>query len=280
MKKSINPTQGQLRMLASLKGNIWGIRPDHIEYFALSALESHEGSDFSDEDIYPMRKEAWMDGNGFAHIEVKGALLERSPARYEKLGLVTRYATIQTELAASIGAGALGVLLHIDSPGGTVAGNLETVEMIRDSPVPVVSHCSGLACSAAYKIACGTGYIAATKSSEVGNVGTILSWADCTGFWGEMGIEFKALVSEGADLKSTFHLEPDQTQLAFLQDRINEAGKQFRDFVAEGRAKAGAAIDPEVWRAGWYSGERAVSLGLIDDIGPAELALSALEDMQ
>lgn len=277
--KTINPTQRQLRILSGLKGNVWGIRPDRIEYFILSALESCENSDFADEDIYPMRKSAWLDGEGFAHIEIKGALMERSPARYEKLGLVTRYSTIQSELAASIGEGALGVLLHIDSPGGTVAGNLETVEMIKGIPVPVAAHCSGLACSAAYKIASASGHIVATKSSEVGNIGTIMSWADCSGFWAEMGIEFKALVSEGADLKSTFHLEPDQTQLAFLQDRVNEAGEQFRNFVIEGRGLAGATLDPEVWRAGWYSGEKALSLGLIDDIGNESLAISALRDM-
>jgi ClpP class serine protease len=99
-----------------------------------------------------------------------------------------------------------------------------------------------------------------------------MSWVDCTEFWRENGIEFKALTSEGADLKSTFHLEPNETQLAFLQESINESGRRFREHVEEGRGKAGVRMDDEVWRAGWYCGNRAGELGLIDELGSAEEA--------
>jgi len=85
-----------------------------------------------------------------------------------------------------------------------------------------------------------------------------------------MGITFKALTSEGAELKSTFHLEPNETQLAFLQESINEAGQQFRDHVTAGRTAAGVSLDDEVWRAGWYSGQRAGQIGLIDQVGTAD----------
>lgn len=142
--------------------------------------------------------------------------------------------------------------------------------MIANLPVPTVAHCHGLACSAAYKLSAGCNYIVASESATVGNIGTIMSWMDCSEFWKENGIEFKALTSEGADLKSTFHLEPNDTQIEFLQEGINEAGRQFREHVATGREKAGATLDPEIWRAGWYSGEKAGELGLIDDIGTAE----------
>jgi ClpP class serine protease len=90
-----------------------------------------------------------------------------------------------------------------------------------------------------------------------------MSWADDTEFWSSIGINFKALTNEGADLKSTFHLEPDEAQLAFLQESINEAGAAFRSHVEANRK----GINPEVFRAGWYSGEKAKSLGLIDALG-------------
>lgn len=145
------------------------------------------------------------------------------------------------------------------------------VEVIAASAIPISSFCASLACSAAYHLIAGTKRIIASPSATVGNIGTILSWADDTEFWNAMGIEWKALVNEGADLKSTGHLEPDETQIAFLQESINESGKAFRDHVQKHRP----GINAEVFRAGWYSGEKAKALGLTDEIGTLETAVAA-----
>lgn len=249
--------------------------PESMQTFALAALDVPEKSNalnLSIEDFFELRPESVMDTDGIAHIHIHGALVDSSPAIYEKLGLCTRYSTLRGEVAAAVEQGAKGILFHANSPGGTVAGCVEAAKEIMDLSIPTAAHCSGLACSACYKLIAGTDAIIASESATVGNIGTIMSWMDCSEFWKESGIEFKALTSEGADLKSTFHLEPNETQIAFLQEGINEAGRQFREHVATGREKAGAELDPEIWRAGWYSGERAGSLGLIDAIGSAEEA--------
>lgn len=274
---TITPTTSQLRMLASIRGQQWFIRPDAVQLFAFSALEvPDKGAEFDWSDFYDMRKAAFVDSERIGHIQIKGALMNKCPAIYEKLGIATRYETIISEITAVITSGAKGILFHVDSPGGTVAGVIEAGHAIANAGVPTAAHCNGLACSAAYWLASGAGMISATPSAQVGNIGAIISWADCDKFWGEMGITFKALTNDGADLKSTFHLEPDEAQLAFLQEGINEAGRKFRDHVTAGRENAGANLDNEVWRAGWYSGERAGELGLVDDIGDAEQARQIL----
>lgn len=277
--KTITPTISQLRMLASIRGQQWMIRPDMIQQFALAALDVPEKANalgIQLEDFFELRPAAAIDGDGIAHIHIHSALVDSCPAIYEKLGLCTRYSTITAETTAAVEAGARGIVYHVDSPGGTVSGCVETAKMIANLPIPTIAHCHGLACSAAYKLAAGCDAIVATESATVGNIGTIMSWMDCSEFWRSNGIEFKAIVSEGADLKSTFHLEPDEAQVEFLQESINEAGKAFRDHVAAGRAAAGATLSDEVWRAGWYSGKRAGELGLIDDIGDAESARQRL----
>jgi len=273
--KTITPNTAQLRMLASLKSQQWMIRPDAVHDYAMSALEAaekseHERADSYYEQFYTLRNPAYMDSDRIAHIEVRGALLNKVGSIYEKLGLATRYETIIKETQAAIDQGAKGILYHVDSPGGTVAGCTEAGQSIMDASVPTAVHCNGMACSAAYWLSSGAKVIIATPSATMGNIGAIISWADCDKFWEDMGITFKALTSEGAELKSTFHLESNETQLAFLQDSINEAGQQFRDHVTAGRTAAGAELDAEVWRAGWYSGGRAWDLGLIDGTGTAE----------
>lgn len=281
---SFTPTISQLKMLASLRGNLWLIHDAPAVELALSALELSERkpreSSYSDEELsdnYTLRKNAGIDADGIAHIEIRGALLNDCRPIMERVGLAIRYKTIIAETLASVTAGAKAVMFHVNSPGGTVAGNIECAEIIAACPVPTLAYCDGLACSAAYKLSAGCDGIAASKSAVIGNIGTIMSWSDCSEFWQKWGVNFKAIVSEYADLKSTFHLEPDETQLAFLQESVNEAGLAFRNHVANGRAKAGATLDPEIWRAGWYSGERAMSLGLCDAIGTAEEARQELK---
>ncbi len=278
---TITPTIPQLKMLASIRSHQWIIRPDAVQDFALSALHAADLSvepraDSYWAELYTLRVPAFMDADGIAHIEARGALLNKAPSLYEKLGLATRYGTIIAETQAAKDQGAKGILYHVDSPGGTVAGVIEAGQAISDAGIPTMAHCTGLACSAAYWLASGTGGIVASPSAEVGNIGAIISWADCTKLWEEMGVEFKAITSEGADLKSTFHLEPDAAQLEFLQESINAAGQAFREQVEAGRAAVGMELDPEVWRAGWYSCDRAERLGLIDGIGSMEDARQAL----
>ena len=270
-----------MRMLASIRDNQWLMLDTAIQGFALAALDvaeksEAERSDSYWEDFYTLRTDANIDGDGIAHVEIRGALLYKSPTIYEKLGLTTRYSTIEAETAWAKSQGALGILYHNESPGGTVAGVIEGSAAIADAGIPTVTHSSGLTCSAAYWLASSTDAIISTPSAEMGNIGAIISWADCTKFWEGMGVEFKALVSEGADLKSTFHLEPDEAQTAFLQESINSAGEQFRNHVSAGREAAGADLNPEVWRAGWYHGEKAGDLGLIDGVGSESDAKSVL----
>ena len=262
--KTLNPNISQLRMLASIRNQTWMIRPDIVSEFALAALEVPEKKqEFDPADFYPMRATASIDANGIGHVEIKGALLNQAPKIYEKLGLATTYATIMSETSALIASGARAILFHTNSPGGTVSGNIEASKFIESIEIPTASHCDGLACSAAYKLVAGTGAIFATESAQVGNIGTILSWSDCSEFWKMQGIEMKALTNDGADLKSTFHTEPNEAQLAFLQESINESGQEFRAHVERNRP----GISSEVFRAGWYSGEKAGSLGLVDAIG-------------
>lgn len=278
--KTITPSTSMLRMLSSVRGEQWLIRPDKIQEFALSALEATElaakSSDVASEDVisfadfFELRPESLKDEESIGHVWIHNALLDACPPIYEKLGLVTRYETIQSDIKDLIESGAQAIVIHVGSPGGTVSGNVECADFISSLSIPVVAHVHGLACSAGYKLIAGADAIVANPSATVGNIGTILSWQDCSEFWKSNGIEFKALTSEGADLKSTFHLEPNEEQTQFLQESINEAGEQFRNHVITGRAAAGASLDDEVWRAGWYSGEHAGELGLIDGIGSAE----------
>jgi ClpP class serine protease len=77
------------------------------------------------------------------------------------------------------------------------------------------------------------------------------------------GVKSVAITNDGADLKSIGKGELTASQTEFLQEQVDEMGADFKAQVLSTRPN----IDPEVFRAGWYSGDRAKALGLIDQIG-------------
>lgn len=226
-----------------------------------AAINASVLDDVDIDDFYDLRKNPEII-EGVGHIHIKSMLTNGAPKIYEKLGIVTSYDTIKTEIEGAMMAGAGAIVLHINSGGGSVNGAFELARWIAALEIPTASVVTSCACSAAYMLASATNRIEATETAIVGNIGAIMAWYDYTGLLREMGIEAKALTNEGATLKSTFHLEPNAEQLAFLQESINQTGEKFKAFVSERRPD----LDPEVFRAGWYAGESALALGLIDEI--------------
>jgi ClpP class serine protease len=227
----------------------------------LQAAISASLDDVTIDDFFTFRKPAQVvDGVGI--VSVQGMLTDNVPAIYEKLGIVTRYETIRAEIESVILAGATALVLNVHSGGGSVNGAIELSRFIASLDMPTASMVRSCACSAAYMLTAATKRIAIKETAQIGNIGTIISWDDYTGFLASMGIEPKAITNEGASLKSTFHLEPNEEQLAFLQESANQHGETFQKFVSEQRPN----LDPEVFKAGWYSGEKAIALGLADEI--------------
>jgi protease-4 len=223
-------------------------------------------------DFVNARKAPTMDEEGIATIDIRGALIDDAPAIHGKIGN-TDYRDVQRDLVAAQAAGAKGILLSISSPGGTVAGAEETAKMIEALPIPSVTHYHGNGCSAAYKLGCGTMASVAAPSASVGNIGTIMVYQDASKLMERMGVEVHAITNEGADLKSTLHKMPlSDEQKQFLQSSINDAGESFKNHVLSNRPD----IDHEVFKAGWFKGEKAVSLGLIDMVGSEQDAKNIL----
>lgn len=188
----------------------------------------------------------------------------------------TGYEEIHAEISEAIGQGARGIFFDFDSPGGSCLACDETAKAISECPLPTVGFSAGLMCSAAYYLCAGCDYVTATNSAIVGNIGVIKPWVDKTKLWDLEGLDFQPLTNEGADLKSTGHGPSiSETQREFLQDGINATAALFHEHVLLGREN----IKSEVWRAGWYSGQRALELGLIDSIGSRDDAMNNLKAM-
>jgi protease-4 len=213
------------------------------------------------DDFYNLRPKASLE-NGIGTIHIQGMLTNGVPAIYQIVGIVTSYDSIEDEIEDLLEQGAQAINFVINSGGGSVNGAIELSRYIASLSVPTAATVTSCACSAAYMLASATNRIVISETAQIGNIGTIMTWYDYTQYERNIGVEAKAITNEGATLKSTFHLEPNAEQLAFLQESANQFGEAFQSFVSERRPD----LDDEVFRAGWYSGQKAIDLGLADEI--------------
>ncbi len=233
-----------------------------------------EGDDDWLNDFIRVRPEMEIDGNGIARICVFG-VTGLHLTGLEKTCGNTDYKDIEREIGEAVGRGARGILLVVDSPGGGVTGCPECAQVISTCQIPIVVFTDTMACSAAYYLSSGARAIVATESAEVGNVGVILPWIDKSKMFDLLGLKPQPIVNEGADLKSIGRegsLSDSQRQ--FLQSMADQLGFQFRAHIDAHRV-----TDDEVWRAGWYSGQTSIDLGLVDYLGDESAAYGVLLSM-
>ena len=160
------------------------------------------------------------------------------------------------------------LIVHIDSPGGTVVGGEALYRGLKDIAVtkPVVAVLGELATSAAYMTAIGTDHIVARAGTITGSIGVLMQTADITGMLEKLGITPEAIKS--SPLKAQPNpLEPftDEARAA-TQDVVADMYAMFVDMVVEGRAMTRERVlvlaDGRI-----FTGRQALANGLIDAIG-------------
>jgi len=237
-----------------------------------------EPESFNLSDYDNVRSPYHVDANGVAHISVYSTLLNNPDPWIKRWISITDYKDVQAEITQA-NSEARGIMYHIDSPGGSVAGCRETGELIAQSHLPSVVYSDEICCSAGYYLASGANLIMSSPSAIMGNIGTILKYTDLSQYYANMGVERKAITNDGADYKSTFALNSlTERQEQFLQEDIDRMGQQFQSHILDTRPAIISRAD-EVFKAGWYSGESAYDLGLIDYIGTSTDAYDTLLGM-
>ena len=190
-------------------------------------------------------------------------------ARFEVSGLISEDRERDETLADIAKDNAIRALIvHINSPGGTVVGGENLYRELRQVAArkPVVAVMGTLATSGGYMSALGADHIVARSGTITGSIGVILQTTDVTGLLEKLGISAEAIKS--APLKAVPNpLEP-------LTEEGREATKEvvmdmynlFVDMVTERRQLPRETVlklaDGRV-----YSGRQAAANKLIDGLG-------------
>lgn len=167
------------------------------------------------------------------------------------------------------------VVLRVDSPGGSaLASDLIWREvMLTQREKPVVVSMSNVAASGGYYIAMAAGTIIAQPATLTGSIGVLGGKLNLKGFYNKVGLT-KEIISHGqnATLYSDYgSFTP--TERKRVEKMMKTVYQDFVSKAAAGRDKSFAHMDAMAQGRVW-TGKQAKELGLVDELGGLDTALS------
>ncbi|MES2537288.1 MAG: S49 family peptidase [Pseudomonadota bacterium] len=206
-------------------------------------------------------------GSHTALIEIDGAIESGS-------GSGSAESVITALNSAYADSGSVGVVMRINSPGGSpVQAGMISDEITRlrkaypQKPLYVVVE--EMCASGGYYIAAAADRIYVNKASIVGSIGVLMDGFGFTGLMDKVGVERRLLTAgENKGFMDPFSPQT-QKHKEYAQSMLNEIHQQFIDVVRAGRGKR-LKETPDMFSGLFWSGSKAVELGLADGFGTVD----------
>ncbi|GHE22569.1 signal peptide peptidase SppA [Halomonas urumqiensis] len=207
-------------------------------------------------------------------VKVEGVIDSESPASAERIitGLNRAWDAEGTD----------AVVLHINSPGGSPVQSQrifdEIMRLREQGDKPIIAVVEDVGASGAYYIAAAADEIIAAPASLVGSIGVIFASFGFEEAIERLGVERRVYTAgeNKAFLDPFSDVAPEQR--AYWQAVLDTTHGQFIGAVREGRGDR--LVDDDILFSGLiWSGEQAIELGLIDELGSlGELARQRLDE--
>jgi protease IV len=202
-------------------------------------------------------------GGAIARVTIEGVIRGNRP-RVEAL----------KKLADS---NAKAVIVHVNSPGGTVAGSEELYDSLIKikAKKPLVVVVDGLAASGGYITAIAADHIVAQQSGIVGSIGVIFQYPNFTELLKTIGVQVESIKS--SPLKASPNgMEPTTPEArAAVEALVKDSYDWFKGLVRDRRHMDDAAL-ARVSDGRVFTGRQAVELKLIDGLGDEQAAIDWL----
>lgn len=213
---------------------------------------------------FAMRDRLVAAGDQIARVKIEGTITEDEEllARLKRIGEA---------------AHVKGVILSVDSPGGTTAGGEAIYEAVRKlaQKKPVVAQVGTLAASAGYMIATAADHIVARQSSIVGSIGVLVQFPDVTGLMEMVGVKVEGVKSSPLKAEPSPFTPTTEEERAMLRAMVMDSYDWFVGLVEErrplSRAEVLALADGSI-----FTGRQALERKLVDGLGGQDEAVAWL----
>lgn len=259
----------------------WALMPERIAAFAaVLARAGAGGPQAMDDDYVPGEKVNAFDARR-AQAQARAgsgviAVLPLYGSIFQRANMVTDYCGgTSTQQFASALRSALtddavaGILIDIDSPGGSVYGTGELADEIYQArgTKPMFAIANSLSASAAYWIGAAADELYVTPGGEVGSIGVWTAHEDWSKAMADAGVS-TTLVSAGKFKTEGNPYEPlaDDAR-AFMQTRVDDYYAAFTKGVAKARGVLVSQVREGMGQGRVLGADQALAEKMVDGIG-------------
>lgn len=168
----------------------------------------------------------------------------------------------------------VGVIMHINSPGGSVYASekiYKEIKKIQETNKPVYAVMQELAASGGYYISAPCDKIFASNETFTGSIGVIMQSYSLEGLFEKYGIKQQNITTGKMKDAGSPGKALDKEEREYLQNLVDSAFARFVKVVADGRNMSEADVR-KLADGRIYDGSQAVENGLVDSIGDLEAA--------
>jgi protease-4 len=168
------------------------------------------------------------------------------------------------------------ILFRVDSPGGSYVASdtiWREIERAKQADKPVIVSMGSQAGSGGYYVAMGASKIVAQPGTITGSIGVYGGKLVTTGLFEKLGVSFDEVHTSdhGTFLSTTHDFSPGEWER--LQAALDRIYEDFTGKVALGRTDLTPDEVEQVARGRIWTGEQALSKGLVDELGGFAVAL-------
>jgi protease-4 len=171
-----------------------------------------------------------------------------------------------------------GVLVSIESPGGTTTGAERLYESLRKlaEKKPVVAVVGTMAASGGYIAALGADQIVSRGNSIVGSIGVLFQYPNVGKLLDKVGVKMEEIKSSPLKASPNGYEETSPEARAALASLVTDSFDWFKSLVKNRRQMTDqelAAVDD----GRVFTGRQGIGLKLVDQIGGEQEAITWLE---
>lgn len=265
-------------LLAWIAQEPWAIEPGKAhEILAYLELRAFNGE--TAERMHPSRERSIREHPGnVAVIPIHGTMSQRQLPGASTGGGVASEAVGRAIDKAVADEHIKAIVLHVDSPGGSVYGTRELAAKVSAAKAvkPVIAQVDSLAASAAYWVATQATELVVTPGGEVGSIGVLAMHEDVSAMLEARGVR-PTVISAGKYKAEFSPYGPlGEEARAHLQSRVDSAYRDFVNAVAQGRGTKPSTVEADFGQGRTVQAREALAVGMVDRIATFDETLARL----
>lgn len=198
-----------------------------------------------------------------AVVKIQGMIADGTEASYAALAPALKEA-FEDEASK-------GVILHVNSPGGTPVQSSLIHDLILDlkqtHKKPVIAVGEDLVTSGAYFISVAADEIYVNRSTVAGSIGVISAGFGFTDLMGKLGVERRVTTAGTSKNNNDPFLTQKPEDQEMHKELLSNIHAHFKDEVTSGRGDRLKVDTPGLFEGKVWTGAAAKELGLVDGLG-------------